>query len=125
MMDTFDSINSLQRICDQDSNVNEESLLPSDLTTLLLLNQENTNTKAARRKILNVHFYGDFNMQPFIDMDLKALPHAIAWMARDEYGSSLLYQFVRYTTLFVGIGGAATMSENEPGTKRQKTDFVD
>ena len=58
-------------------------------------------------------------MQPFIDMDLKVLPCAIAWMARDEYGSSLLYQFVRYTAHFVGIGG--TMSaENEPVSKRQK-----
>ena len=46
-------------------------------------------------------------MQPFIDLDLKALPRVIAWMAKDEYGSSLCYQFVRYTTFFVGLGGIA------------------
>ena len=39
-------------------------------------------------------------------MNLKVLPQAIAWMARDEYGSSLLYRFVRDTTFFVGLGGA-------------------
>ena len=60
-------------------------------------------------------------MQPFIDMDLKALPHAIAWMAKDEYGSSLLYQFVRYTTFFVGIGGAnAGGGTNSEGKRRSK-----
>ena len=58
-------------------------------------------------------------MQPFIDMDLKVLPHAVAWMARDEFGSSLSYQFVRYTTFFVGLGGI-NISENERGSKRQK-----
>ena len=77
--------------------------------------------EAARRKILKVHFSGDFSMQPFIGMDLKTLPHAIAWMAKDEYGSSLLYQFVRNMTFFVGVGhGGRRTSENEPASKRQK-----
>ena len=91
--------------------------MPADLQTLLQLNRENYPTEAARRKILKVHFSGAFNMQPFINMDLKAVPYAFAWMARDEYGSSLLYQFVRNTTFFVGIGGGAT---NEPESKRQR-----
>jgi hypothetical protein len=58
-------------------------------------------------------------MQPFIDMNLKTLPHAIAWMARDEYGSSLSYKFVRNTSLFLGVGGIA-QSEEEPKPKRKK-----
>ena len=107
---TFDSNHTLQRVCDDldNSNIIAESDLPSDLQALLKLNRENTPIDAARRKILSVHFSGgDFNMPPFIDMDLKLLPQAIAWMARDQYGSSLLYQFVRNTMLFVGVGGAA------------------
>ena len=115
---TFNSNHTLQRIIDP--KYSDESRLPSDLQTLLQLNRENTKSEAARRKILKVHFSGTFNMQPFIDMDLNALPHAIAWMARNEYGSSLTYTFVRNTTLFVGIGGEVR-SEGEPVPKRQKT----
>ena len=60
-------------------------------------------------------------MQPFIDMDLKALPRAIAWIAKDEQGSSLLYQFVRNTSLFVDIDGVpAHKGGVEPKAKRQK-----
>ena len=94
--------------------------MPSDLRSLLQLNRENTKIEAARRKILQCHFSGsDISIQPFIAMDLNALPHAIAWMARDEHGSSLLYTFARNTTLFVGIGGV-TKTEGEPNSKRQK-----
>ena len=97
---TFNSNHTLQKVFEYSV---VESNLPSDLRALLQLNRENTKTEAARRKILQVHFSGSFNMQPFIDMDLTVLPHAVAWMARDEHGSSLLYQFVRNTTLFVDV----------------------
>ena len=83
--------------------MDEESVLPFDLRMFLQLNRANTKAEAARRKILEVHFSGNFKMQPFVDMRLKVFPHAIAWMARDEHGSSLLYKFVRNTTLFVGL----------------------
>ena len=99
---TFSSNHTLQRVFEKSWLV---SHLPSDLQSLFMLNRENTKVEAARRKILNAHFRGDFSMQPFIDMDLQVLPYAIAWMARDKYGSSLTYQFVRDTTLFVGVGG--------------------
>ena len=80
--------------------------VPSEIPALLQLNRENTRFEAARRKIIKVHFSGgDISMQPFIDMNLKVLPHAVAWMARDEYGSSLLYRFVRDSTLFHDIRG--------------------
>ena len=117
---TFNSNHTLQRVlhlpCERLIDQVDESQLQR---TLLQLNRENTPTEAARRKILKMHFSGTFSMQPFIDMDSKALPYAVAWMARDEYGFSLLYQFVRNTTLFFDIGGA-TKSENRPGSKRQK-----
>ena len=99
--ETFNSNHTLQTVFDPEYT--DESDLPSDLRTLLQLNRGNNKMEAARRKILQVHFSGSFNMQPFIDMDLTVLPHAVAWMARDEHGSSLLYQFVRNTTLFVDV----------------------
>lgn len=114
---TFNSNHTLRRIL-QSAN---DSQLPSDVRILLQLNRENTTTEAARRKILDVHFSsGVFSMRPFIDMDLKVLPHAVAWMTRDEHGSSLLYKFVRNTTFLLNIGSGGTESEGEPKSKRQK-----
>ena len=65
--ETFNSNHTLQCIVDPDNNNNgaNESQLPPDLITLLQLNRENSPTEAARRKILQVHFSGNFNMQPF------------------------------------------------------------
>ena len=100
---TFNSNHTVQRIFMQESL--QEYHLPSDLSNLLRINRRNTKFEAARRKILQVHFGGDFSMQPFIDMNLESLPHAIVWMARDEYGSSLLYKFVQNTTFFADVGG--------------------
>ena len=116
IMGTYESNHSLQRVFEYEC---DESWLPSDLKDLLQINRENTQTEAARRKILNVHFSDDFSMQPFIDMDLNALPHAIAWMARDAHGISLLYNFLRNTSLFVDVGGARKTG-NEPESKRQR-----
>ena len=112
---TFNSNHTLQRVLDPEFK--DESDLPSGLQALLELNRENTEMEAARRKIINSHFSGNFSMQAFIDMDLTVLPRAIAWMARDVHGGSLLYQFVRNTTLFVGVGVEA---KSEPKSKRQK-----
>ena len=100
-------------------NGTQQSQLPSDLRFFLQLNGENTLREAARRKIIKVHFSGEFSMQPFVNLDLKALPRAIAWMAKDEYGRSLLYQFVRDTTFFVGVGGRLK-SGDEQEPKRRK-----
>ena len=116
---TFNSNHTLQRVLEPGNDARAESRFPSDVRTSLQLARENTKIEAARRKILKVHFSGDLSIQPFIHMNLKALPNAIAWMARDEHGSSLLYKFVRNTTLFVGIG-RASQSEGEPKSKRQK-----
>ena len=87
--ETFNSNHTLETVS---SEWNERHILPSDLRVraLLQLNRDNIEAEASRRKIIDVHFSGDF-MQPFIVMELKALPHVIAWVARDEYGSSLLY----------------------------------
>ena len=121
---TFNSNHTLGRVFDPDEYGVDESNLPSDLRALLQLNRENTKAEAARRKVISVHFSGDFNVQPFIDMDLKVLPHALAWMARNEHGSSLTYKFVRNTTFFLNVsnvgGGGTEPATNEPESKRQK-----
>ena len=52
-------------------------------------------------------------VQPFIDMDLKVLPDAIAWTAKDEHMSSLLHQFVQDTSIFLDAG----KPENKPISK--------
>ena len=57
---------------------------------------------------------------PFVNMDLKVLPHAIAWMAMDESGRSLLYQFVRNSSNIVDTGSGVE-SKDEPEYKRQRT----
>ena len=114
---TSNSNHTLQRIF-QRWNV-AESQLPSDLSTLLLLNRVHTKVEAARLKIIKAHFSGDFCMQPFIDMNLKVLPHVIAWMAKFEYGRSMMYHFVRNTSFIVDIRGGYK-SCNEPKSKRQK-----
>ena len=121
---TWKSNHTLGRVLDPDEDPGiDESNLP-DLRTLLQLNRENTKAEAARRKVISVHFSGDFNVQPFIDMDLKVLPHALAWMARNEHGSSLTYKFVRNTTFFLNVsnvgGGGTEPATNEPESKRQK-----
>ena len=115
---TFNSNHTLQRFFHQERH---EAQLPTYLILLLRLNRELTKVEAARWKILQVHFSGAFNMQPFIDMDLKALPHAIAWMAKDNHGSSLTYKFVRNTTFFFNVGSGGMEAANEPEPKRQKT----
>ena len=119
---TFNSNHTLQRVIDPEifegRTVVDNSELPADFRALLLLNRENTEMEAARCKILKVHF-SDFTLQPFIDMDLKALPHAIAWMARDGYGSNLLYQFLLEKSGSL-LDVVEAKSETEPKHKRKK-----
>jgi hypothetical protein len=70
--------------------------LPIDLASALQINRENGVSQAARLKIIKTHFSGNpINVKPFADMDKTLLPIAIAWMAKDDTGISVLYQFVR------------------------------
>ena len=80
-----------------------ERFLPEDLRSLLRINRENTEIQAARLKIIRTHFSGsNIDLTTFIDAKTNILPHAIAWMARDDavdrddrnaYGMSLMYRF--------------------------------
>ena len=118
---TFDSNHTLERLLLDHPHHEDELDLPNNLQSLLQINRGHPPKDAACRKIIQAHFSGeDFSMQPFIDMDLEVMPHVVSWIARDEYGQSLLYQFVRNTNLFVDIGGLKHGDMKQAGSKRQK-----
>jgi len=126
--DTYNSNHTLQSLfdpnaawIDDDGNdVDSPPSFPPRLTSLLQINKENSRGEAARRKIFMVHFTGDFSLQPFFDMNLKALPQAVAWMAKDDPGLSLLYQYVRNSSVFIDVGSGVKKDERELVSKRQK-----
>ena len=109
IMHTYNSNHTLERL----SWEPDESHLPEDLRSLLIINRENTKSQAARLKIIKTHFYGNgIDMQHFIDLELNVLPCAMAWIADDSandaegLGFGLLYRFVRtLPTLFERAGG--------------------
>lgn len=98
LMDTYGSNHVLQRLynpdeqwLDDDGNdIEPESLLPPRLVSLLRINREGSRADAARRKIIMVHFSDHRGIRHFFSMKLKVLPHAIAWMAKDDLGRSSL-----------------------------------
>ena len=63
IMGTFRSNHTLQKLHE------DEGLLPTDLRSLLRLNQDNSNRQAAPLKIIKTHFSGsNIDLQPFIRM---------------------------------------------------------
>ena len=93
---TFDSNHTLGRVF-HDASFH---YLPSDVRALLHLNRDLGPVEAARHKIIDTHFSSSFSMEPFLDMDIQLFPRVMAWMAKDDYGKSLLYQFIKNSTLF-------------------------
>lgn len=73
---------------------------PPDLCSLFRLNRDLGPVEAARYKIINTHFSGDSIMDPFLDMDTQVLPQVMSWMARDNHGKTLLYQFIKNSSIF-------------------------
>ena len=88
ILSTYHSNHTLEKLCSE----SDEEGLHENLRSLLQLNRVYSESQAAHLKIIKVHYSGlDIYMQFFVDMNLSALPHAIAWMARDDN----VYQFVR------------------------------
>ena len=94
IIDTYNSNHTLQRI---GSAMNDNYFFPTHLNSLFRINRDHGKVEAARRKIIKVHFSGteSSNMHSFVDTELEVFPLIIAWMARDGYGKSLLFQFLR------------------------------
>ena len=94
-MDTYyHSNHTLQKICDPYF----EDRLPGDVRSCLQLNRENRISQTARLKIIETHFREGFIVQPFVDMEWKVLPRAIAWMGRHGRSNELsghFYEFLR------------------------------
>jgi hypothetical protein len=102
ILSTFRSNQKLEKIChgkiQMGVRVNEpvDVLLPEDLRSLLQINRNHSTRDAARIKIIKTHFSDSvINVKPFTDMPTKVFPYAIAWMAKDVPGMSVLYQFIR------------------------------
>ena len=115
IIDTYNSNHTLQRI---DSKYTYYHI-PDGLNRLIRMNRECTPAEAARRKTIQVHFSGDISMEPFVDMDCEIFPHVIAWMARDGYGRSLVYHFLRNFTFMLDVSGAK-QSESLSSTRSTK-----
>jgi len=76
--------------------------LPLDLDDLVKLNEHENKKEVAREKILRHYFQDGANIQEFLDMKLKVLPHAMAWLGGESSwtggkntGRTPLYQLLR------------------------------
>ena len=99
IVSTFNSNHTLENI--SDGMIKEEgpfNVLPEDLRSLLQINRNHSTRDTARIKIIKTHFSGStINVKPFTDiMATNVFPYAIAWMARDIPGMSVLYQFCQH-----------------------------
>ena len=119
ILSTYHSNHTLEEVCINSvyrhginslEILTQESFLPVNLRSLLYFNRENNKNRVARIKIIKAHFSGiDINLKPFADMETNVLPHAIAWMARDDTvdcdadGMSVMYQFLSTMPLFERI----------------------
>ena len=90
---TFGSNHTLERIW-MYSDDWQRVTLPTPLADLLQLNTNGNKLEVARQKILQYHDNED-GIQEFVDMEWQVLPHAMAWIGRDDVGLSLLYRFVQ------------------------------
>ena len=100
IMDTFHSNHTLHRLRDENSN-----RFPSELNYCLRLNRNGNKKEVVRQKIILSHFQGEnINLREFLDMKLKVMPCAIAWVGKDNVGCSLLYQLVRARISLVDHG---------------------
>ena len=79
--------------------------------------------EAARRKILNVHFSEELDVQLFIEKNYKTLPpRFVAWLPEDEF--SLLYRFVRNIPSFFEYGASGSKSRERATAQAAKVSDV-
>jgi hypothetical protein len=104
ILSTYDSNHTLEEC----TGIDEFDLPSEDLTSLLKINKENSNSQAARIKIIKTHFSGSkIKTQAFTSMEIGVLPAAIAWMGRDDESSeimigsgiNILFSFLKSTPL--------------------------
>lgn len=128
IMATYNSNHTLrQLICDEEFS---EDDLPGDICSLLQINRKHDKIKAARIKIIKTHFTGgncaDI-IEPFIGMETKVLPRAIAWALNDCHnehadgswgeGFDLAYQLISRSMVPI-LSGADGNSKKSKQRKR-------
>lgn len=89
---TFSSNHTLRRLGKLPAPLWRESVLSN-----LQLNENDDKSQVARQKVLRHHFSDramDANVNIFLKMDMATIPHAVAWMGRDNDGISLLHRFI-------------------------------
>ena len=81
-------------------------VLPDDLVSYLVLNENKDKIEVARQKILRTHFSNSdtSKLQEFLDMELEMMPSFMAWIGRplpigwegeQVSGLSLMYNLMR------------------------------
>lgn len=91
IMATISSNHTLSQVCEQ-----QNAIFPTDTVYNLHLNKNDDKTEVTRHKIIRSHFQGEnADIQLLLDMELKAMPHAFAWLGRNYVGHSVLYQLIR------------------------------
>jgi hypothetical protein len=91
ILNTYNSNHVVMELCHE----YECYMLPTQLSSLLRINKENSSSQAARIKIIKAHFSGgDINTQVFNHMELNVHPIAIAWMGGSKT-NDLLFAFLR------------------------------
>ncbi len=77
-------------------SIGPESELPFDIASYLEMNQNENKAEVARQKLLHYHFLdGDVKLDYFLGLELNVIPHAIAWIVRDDTGLPLLHQLAK------------------------------
>jgi len=94
---TYTSNHTLHCVSGEDDD--DDNDIPFALEELLYINKYNTESEAARQKIIKYHMLKDdgIDVGVFIGMELNKLPSAISWMVRerDDIGLSVLYQLCK------------------------------
>ena len=80
---TLLSNHTLERFWDYSISDRELDKLPDDLVFCLDVNLEKNKANVARKKIFHFHLNGNFDLSPFLDIDLEVLPHVLDWIGRD------------------------------------------
>ena len=93
--------------------------IPFGTASLLNMNRNPNKFEVARQKIIESHFLtGRQDAQIFLDMDLNAMPIAIAWMCRDDIGFLPLYEFLRKMPSLFELGQAQSKTKKRKHQSR-------
>ena len=83
------------------------------------MNEHKNKSEVARWKILRYHLLVDkaVKIDEFVNMEMRVLPFAMAWMGRDNKGHSVLYCILRSLPSILGFH---CMKGNCFGLKRKR-----